>query len=175
MAGIRVLGAAACAVAAALTSSGCAHADPEPPVPPGPPETAAPQPDSSCAEGIAGALSPADPAELGNDRRLLRCDGGAWQSFGGPYPSSDRWLTTGPELILHGQGRRNPEAKAGTWSGLPQTTQARCRAEVVDVLGAGKTSEPETFDGAPGQSLTFAVSDHMFTAKLSGYCLWQRG
>ncbi|WP_454790829.1 hypothetical protein [Mycolicibacterium lutetiense] len=167
--------AAALTMAAALSTSACAHAEPEPqPVPQGPSETKAPQPDSSCTENLAGALTPADPGQLGNNRRLLMCDGEIWQAFGGPYPSSDRWLTTGPQLILHGQGRRNPEAVAGTWLAIPQTAEARCGVEVVDVLGAGKTSEPETFSAGPGQSLTFEISDHMFTAKLSGYCLWAR-
>lgn len=159
----------------ALSTSACAHADPEPVPPPGPPETTAPQPDTACTKSLAGAFTSADPAQLGNNRRLLICDGAVWQAFGGPYPSSDRWLTTGPPLILHGQGRRNPEAKAGTWLGAPQTVEARCGVEVVDVLGAGKTSEPETFSAEPGESLNFEISDHMFTTKLSGYCLWARG
>ncbi|MGV0805565.1 hypothetical protein [Mycolicibacterium setense] len=169
----RSLALGAAAIAVALSTSACAHADPEP-VPPGPPETTAPQPDATCAKSLAGTFTSADPAQLGNNRRLLMCDGAIWQAFGGPYPSSDRWLTTGPTLILHGQGRRNPEARAGTWLGVPQTAEARCTVEVVDVLGAGETSEPETFSAESGQSLTFEISDHMFTTKLSGYCLWAR-
>ncbi len=167
------LSAAALSLAAALTTSACAHADPEP-VPQGPPETTAPQPEASCAEGLAGALTAADPGQVGNNRLLLQCTDGTWQRFTNPYPSSDRWLTTGPELILHGQGRRNPEASAGTWTATPQTADAHCSAEVVDVLGAGKTSAPEAFSAEPGRSLTFEISDHMFTSKLSGYCLWAR-
>ncbi|MGV0814545.1 hypothetical protein ABQF34_21475 [Mycolicibacterium boenickei] len=169
----RVLALSAAALVVALTTSACAHADPEP-VPPGPPESSAPQPDASCTEGLAGALTSAEPGQLGNNRRLLQCADGAWQVLGDPYPSSDRWLTTGPALILHGQGRRNPEAKAGAWTASPQTAEARCSVEVVDVLGAGKTSEPEKFSAEPGRSLTFEISDHMFTVKLSGYCLWVR-
>ncbi|WP_273735094.1 hypothetical protein [Mycolicibacterium septicum] len=165
--------AAALTVAAALSTSACAHADPEP-VPQGPSETTAPQPDSSCTETLAGALTPADPKQLGNNRLLLQCKDGTWQRFVEAYPSSDRWLTTGPEMILHGQGRRNPEAAAGTWTGTPQTAEAHCGADVVDVLGAGRTSEPETVSAEPGQPLTVEVSDHMFTTKLSGYCLWAR-
>lgn len=168
-----VLSAAALTVAAALGTSACAHAEPEP-VPPGPSQTTAPQPDSPCAESLAGALSPADPKQLGNNRLLLQCNDGTWQRFAEAYPSSDRWLTTGPEVILHGQGRRNPEAAAGTWTAVPQTAEAHCSAEVVDVVAAGRTSGPQTSTAAPGQSLTFGISDHMFTAKLSGYCLWTR-
>ncbi len=119
------------------------------------PETTAPQPDAPCADHLAGALTPADPEPLGNNRRLLQCDDGTWQAFGGPYPSSDRWLTTGPELVVHGQGRRNPEAAAGTWTGTPQTTEAHCSAEVVDVVAAPvKTSGPMTSAADPGQPLT---------------------
>ncbi|MGV0736636.1 hypothetical protein [Mycobacterium sp. DBP42] len=168
------LSAAALTVAAALTASACAHADPEP-LPPGPSETTAPQPDSACTEMLAGALTPADPGQVGNNRHLLQCDDGTWRTFGSPYPSADRWLTTGPEVILHGQGRRNPEARGGTWTATPLTAEAHCSAEVVDVLGAGKTSEPATFGAEPGQTLTVEISDHMFTTKLSGYCLWARG
>ncbi|CRZ13699.1 hypothetical protein [Mycolicibacterium neworleansense] len=167
------LGAAALTVVAGLSTSACAHADPEP-VPPGPPETTAPQPEASCAGSLAGALTPTDPGQIGNDRRLLQCADGRWQAFGSPYPSSDRWLTTGPELILHGQGRRNPEAQGGTWTATPQTAEAHCSAEVVDVVAAGRTSGPKTSTAAPGQPLTVEVSDHMFTVKLSGYCLWAR-
>ncbi|PEG58128.1 hypothetical protein H5U98_11770 [Mycolicibacterium boenickei] len=167
------LGVAVLTVATALSTSACAHADPEPP-PQGPSETTAPQPDSACADNLAGALTPADPGQLGNNRRLLQCEDGRWQVFGSPYPSSDRWLTTGPALILHGQGRRNPEAEGGTWTATPQTADAHCSAEVVDVVAAGQTSEPTTSAATAGQSLTVEISDHMFTTKLSGYCLWVR-
>ncbi|QZH68471.1 hypothetical protein [Mycolicibacterium farcinogenes] len=174
MSGARALSAAAITVAAALSTSACAHADPEP-LPSGPSETAAPQPNSSCTETLTGALTPADPGHVGNNRLLLQCEDGTWQAFRDPYPSADRWLTTGPELILHGQGRRNPEARGGTWTATPLTAEARCSAAVVDVQGAGKTSEPETFSADPGRTLTFQISDRMFTTKLSGYCLWERG
>lgn len=169
----RVLVSSAAVLTAALATTACAHADPEP-APPGPPETAAPQPDSPCAENLADALTPAEPGATGNNRLLLHCQDGSWQQLHDPYPSSDRWLTTGPELVLHGQGRRNPEAKAGNWTADPQTAQARCSVERVDVLGAGETSEPETFTADPGRPLTFEISDHMYTVKLGGYCLWQR-
>ena len=162
---------AAAVTAAAVITSACAHAEPEPP--PGPPETSAPQPGAACAQ--SGTLASNGAPRTGNKLPLVRCVDGTWQTFNDPYPSSDLWLTTGPALILHGQGRRNPEAKAGTWMGLPQTTEARCSADVVDVLGAGETSEPQTFTADTGQPLTLEISDHMFTAKLSGYCLWRRG
>jgi hypothetical protein len=40
----------------------------------------------------------------------------------------------------------------------------------VATVGAGPSAHAD-----PGQPLTFAVSDHLFTAELTGYCLWQRG
>ena len=154
--------------AAALNAAACAHATPQPP-PPGPADTTAAQPDSPCPDGFEGALT-----GTGTERPLLICTGGTWQQLHDPYPSSDRWLTTGPELIVHGQGRRNPEAKAGSWTGLPQTAEAHCRVDSVDVVGAGRTSAPQTFTAGAGQPLHFEVSDHLFTVALSGFCLWQR-
>ena len=166
--------AAALSAAAFVSAGACADAEPTP-IPTGPSETAPPQQATSCAQGLAGALTPTGSAQTGNNLHLLQCSDGIWQPFADPYPSSDRWLTTGGELVLHGQGRRNPEAKAGTWTASPQTSEARCSAESVDVIGAGRTSAPQTYSSDAGRSLTFEVSDHMFTVKLSGYCLWQRG
>ena len=170
------LAVAAFGVLAAAGAGACAHANPEP-APPGPAQTTPPQPGSACGETLDGALTalPQAAGITGNTKSLLQCRDGAWRPFVDPYPSSDRWLTTGPELILHGQGRRNPEAKAGTWTASPQTSEARCSVERVDVVGAGETSAPETLTADPGRPLTFEVGDHMFTAKLAGYCLWQRG
>lgn len=161
------LTAAAITVAAAVNATACARANPEPP-PPGPAETSAPQAGSACPDAFDGAMTRAQQI-------LFRCSNGTWEQFHNPYPSSDRWLTTGPELVVHGQGRRNPEVKGGSWTGSPQTAEARCGAELVDVVGAGETSAPETLSAEPGQTLTFDISDHMFTVTLSGYCLWQRG
>ncbi|MGV0744504.1 hypothetical protein [Mycolicibacterium sp. XJ870] len=163
--------AAAFMLGAAVGASACAQANPEPP-PPGPPQSTPPRADSPCSESFEGVLTRPGPSA---GQPLLHCNGGVWQQLHNPYPSSDRWLTTGPELIVHGQGRRNPEAKAGAWTGTPQTAEARCSAERVDVVAAGETSAPEKLSADPGRPLTFEVSDHMFTVTFSGYCLWQRG
>jgi hypothetical protein len=161
---------------AVVGAGACAHASPQP-VPPGPAQTTPPQPGSACGDTLDGALTalPQPAGITGNAKTLLQCGDGTWRPFVDAYPSSDRWLTTGPELILHGQGLQNPEAKAGTWTASPQTTETRCSAESVDVVAAGQTSQPQTFTADPGRPLTFDVSDHMFTVKLSGYCLWRRG
>ncbi|WP_018599423.1 hypothetical protein [Mycobacterium sp. 155] len=170
------LAVAAIGTAAAVGAGACARANPEP-TQPGPSETAAPRAGSGCDDNLDSALTelPHPAAETGTAKNLLQCTGGAWQGYLDPYPASDRWLTTGPELVLHGQGRRNPEVRAGTWTATPQTDETSCRAEVVDVVAAGETSPPETHAADPGQPLTIEFSDHLFTATLSGYCLWQRG
>jgi hypothetical protein len=172
----RPLTLAAAAFVAAVSVGACAPAHSDP-APPGPTQTAPPETGSACGENLDGALTalPQPAAETGSAKSLLQCTGGTWQPFLDPYPASDRWLTTGPELVLHGQGRRNPEVRAGTWTGIPQTDETQCHAEVVDVVAAGETSPPEAHGADPGQPLTFDVSDYLFTARLSGYCLWQRG
>jgi hypothetical protein len=171
---VTIAVAALCAVAT-VGAGTSAHADPEP-APPGPARTAAPQAGSSCGDDLDGALTalPQPAADTGTAKNLLLCTGGTWQQYLDPYPASERWLTTGPELVLHGQGRRNPEVRAGTWTATPQTDETPCRAEVVDVVAVGETSAPEPYAADPGQPLTFTVSDHLFTAKLTGDCLWQR-
>jgi hypothetical protein len=170
----RSLTLAAAAVVAAVGVGACAPANAEPAAPT---QTVAPQTGSGCGENLDGALTalPQPAAETGRAKSLLQCTGGSWQPFLDPYPASDRWLTTGPELVLHGQGQRNPEVRAGTWTGIPQTDETQCHAVVVDVVAAGETSPPEAHGADPGQPLTFDISDHLFTVRLSGYCLWQRG
>ncbi len=172
----RLASTAAALAVAAVNATACAHASPEP-APPGPVTISPPQVGSPCSERLDGALTalPKAAGDTRNAKNLLECTGGNWQPYVGPYPSSDRWLTTGAELALHGQGMRNPEIKGGRWTATPQTATAQCSAERIDVVSAGKTSAPETFSADPGQPLTLDVSDHLFTVKLSGYCLWQRG
>ncbi|ORA40162.1 hypothetical protein BST13_01660 [Mycobacterium aquaticum] len=162
--------ATALGVVVVLGTGSQARADPEPGPPP-------PQAGSACADNLDGALTalPQPAADTGTAKDLLQCTGGAWQPYLDPYPTSDRWLTTGSELILHGQGRRNPEVHAGVWTGTPQIGETACRAEVVDVLAPGETSSPEFHAADPGVPLTLEVGDHLFMAKLTGYCLWQRG
>jgi hypothetical protein len=112
------------------------------------------------------------------DGKNLACtgqaDGFRWTVSTSPYPLSDRWLTYGPELQLHGQGMRNPEIMSGLWTGYPQVSDGVCRAEQVAVVGAGKVSLPESVTGEPGKQLEFSVSPTLFTIKLSGNCLWQK-
>jgi hypothetical protein len=40
-------------------------------------------------------------------------EGFQWTVVSSPHPLSNRWLTYGPELQLHGPGMRNPESVTG--------------------------------------------------------------
>ncbi len=160
--------AAACgaAVLAVCHATACAHAQPPQPVPPAP--------DAPCSDTFAGAM-----ARLADGKTNLVCSdqggGYQWSQHNYPYPLSDRWLTYGPVLTLHGQGMRNPEMLSGDWTGDPQDRNSVCNAEQVTVLGPGHVSPPETVTGEPGRTLEFNVSPTMFTIALSGNCLWQKG
>jgi hypothetical protein len=132
----------------------------------------APQPGSPCSSGLGDALTQAP------DGTFLGCssaEGGyRWQLFTGPYPSSDRWLSYGPALTLHGQGRRNPEILSGDWIARPQDPGSACRAEQSAVISAGQVGPPQTSSGSPGQPLEFEVLPVVFTITLTGDCLWER-
>ena len=68
-------------------------------------------------------------ARLADGKTTLVCtdqgEGFQWTVVSSPYPLSDRWLTYGPELQLHGPGMRNPEIVSGRWTGYPQEAE-RC-------------------------------------------------
>jgi hypothetical protein len=163
----RTLAAASLGVAAALLGTpACAHAEP-----PQPQQVVAPRADAPCADNLVGAM-----AVLPDTTTNVSCVGAEpkWTVSTTPYPMSDRWLTYGPELRLHGQGMRNPEIMSGRWSGYPQEADAVCSAEQVAVLGPGRVSPPETLTGEPGKPLEFNVASTLFNIKLNGPCLWQR-
>ena len=137
-------------------------------------DTAVPQQNSECSENLAGALT-----QLPDLRTLLECSslpglGYQWQSYDNPYPNSDRWLTYGPTLTLHGEGQRNPEVKSGEWTGYPQDGGAQCVAQQTVVLGAGELGPPQVATGALGLPLKLQLLPLLFTVDLSGNCLWQK-
>lgn len=117
-------------------------------------------------------------ARLEDGKTTLVCthQGGdyRWSVDTSPYPLSHRWLTYGPELLLPGQGMRNPEIMSGDWTGDPHKPDDVCRVEQVTVMGPGVVSAPQTMTGEPGRTLEFNVSPTLFTIKLSGNCVWQR-
>jgi hypothetical protein len=156
------------AAAALFGAPACAHAEPQQPRP-----VTTPQPDAPCSENLAGTM-----ARLADGKTNLACTGqgddSRWTVSTSPYPLSDRWLTYGPELQLHGQGMRNPEIMSGLWRGYPQESDAVCRAEQVAVVGPGKVSPPQSVTAEPGKQLEFSVSPTLFTIKLNGNCLWQK-
>lgn len=128
-----------------------------------------PHPGASCPAVAEGALS------HGPDDAVVECRGGRWVVYGGPYPSSGRWLSAGDGLHLHGQGMRNPEMLSGPWTATPLTPDTTCRAEQAAVVSAGEVGPPQISEGAPGQPLRFAVLPVMFSIHLTGDCLWQSG
>lgn len=102
------------------------------------------------------------------------CRGGAWQPVTVPQPPADRWVSSQAPLLLHGQGMRNPDMVAGTWTATPRDPSARCRAQLRDVVGPGELSAPATVEGQPGQPVRVEVAPRMFTVELSGNCVWTR-
>jgi len=97
-----------------------------------------------------------------------------WAIVGSDYPSSDRWLTYGPSLTLHGEGTRNYGLRSGDWVALPLDPDSQCIAEQIAVAGAGVVSSPQVETGATGQQLSFRVLPNLFSITMAGYCLWSR-
>jgi hypothetical protein len=131
-------------------------------------EPLVPQADTSCPASLAGAL-----VQLPDLTTLLKCKDGRWHVFDDPYPSSERWLTYGPELTLHGEAQRNREIDSGDWIGYPQDPGAQCKAEQLAIAETGSVGPPEVSTGDPGQVLKLSVRPLLFTVELSGHCLWQ--
>jgi hypothetical protein len=129
----------------------------------------APQADTPCPVSAAGAMT-----LLPDGKTPMVCRDQRWQSAANPSPPSDRWLSYGPAMTLHGEGLRNPEVRSGTWTATPQDADGRCRAEQSAVLGPGVVGAPETAEGKPGQPLQLQVLPRLFSITLNGYCLWER-
>ena len=132
-----------------------------------------PQPGASCSQAVADAMT-----QLPDLMTFLQCrqqDGESrWQSPDSPYPKSDRWLTYGPALTLHGEGQRNREIDSGQWTGYPQADDSRCEAAQLDNTAAGERTPPQIAVGQGGQPLTLQLLPMLFTVELRGYCLWRK-
>ena len=150
---------AACAVTtlALMFSSAVATAEP-----------VAPQPDTPCPSNYADAMT------MPGAMMPLVCQGGRWQTVATPAPPSDRWLSVGPAMTLHGEGRRNPDVRSGDWTATPQDSTSRCRADQSTVVSPGVVSPPQTAEGPAGQPLKFTMLPRLFDLTLSGDCLWTR-
>jgi len=141
-------------------------------------EPAAPQADTQCAENLGGALT-----QLLNystyvttylECRNVAGGGFRWQVFDSPYPSSDRWVSYGPKLILHGEGQRNREIDSGDWIAYPQASGTQCSATQTAVVTGGTVTSPQVSTSEPGQPLKLQVLPLLFTIEMSGECLWQK-
>jgi hypothetical protein len=97
-----------------------------------------------------------------------------WTIVTSDYPSSDRWLTYGPQLTLRGEGTRNYNLRSGDWIALPQDPDSQCIEEQIAVVSAGVVSSPQVEAGATGQQLSFRVLPNLFSIMMKGYCLWRK-
>lgn len=122
-----------------------------------------------CAAAVDGAMT-----WLPGQSAPLVCAGGQWQPVTSPYPSSDRWLSYGPTLTLHGGARQNPALEPGRWTATPLAADTRCRAEQVSVTYGRVDGPPRVDEGDPGQPLSLEVIPRLLTIDMSGDCLWQR-
>ena len=137
-------------------------------------QPATPAAGAPCSDAVAGALT-----QLPDFKTVLQCRnqrGGEfrWQTFDSPYPNSDRWLTYGPQLTLHGEGQPNREIDSGDWVGYPQAPDTRCEAAQLDLAAAGERTPAQVSTGEPGRPLNLRVLPMLFTVELQGYCLWQK-
>jgi hypothetical protein len=156
------VGAAVVAIAIAVAAAPFAGAAP------------VPQPGASCSQAVANAMT-----QLPDLMTFLQCRGledgeFRWQSPDSPYPHSDRWLSYGPALTLHGEGQRNREIDSGEWAGYPQADDSRCEAAQLDNAAEGERTPPQVAAGGGGQPLRVALLPMLFTVELRGYCLWQK-
>ena len=129
-----------------------------------------PQPDTPCTTALDGALSwPADA------KVPFACAQAGWQPVTDPYPISARWVSTGPAMTLHGQGRPNPNLLSGAWVATPLSPESSCSATQLAVIpGSPTVGVPHVDEGATGQPLSFQVVPILFTIEMRGDCLWQK-
>ncbi len=133
-------------------------------------EPAAPQPNTPCSAEAKDALTLPTGAKV-----PLACDGAQWQAVADPYPMSDRWLSYGPAMTLHGQGRRNPMLESGDWTATPLSPDTSCAATQSAVISGTPTlTPPQTTQGEQGKPLALEVVPRLATIEFTGDCLWHR-
>lgn len=98
----------------------------------------------------------------------------AWAPVQTPFPPSDKWLSYGPPITLHGQGMRNPNLSSGRWTATPQDPETTCKATETTVVEAGVLDEPQVFEGEQGKPLAVEMLPKLFYAELAGNCLWAK-
>lgn len=132
-------------------------------------EPAVPQPDSTCPPELSGAST------LPFGRSLpLTCQGQRWQAATAPTDPSDRWVSFGPVMALHGGGLRNPNLLPGSWTATPLDPDTRCAATQQTVISAGVLGTPVVTEGTAGQPLSLEVLPSLFDISMTGHCLWER-
>lgn len=132
-------------------------------------EPAVPQPDTTCPSELTGT------ATLPFGRSLpLICQDQRWQAATAPTDPSDRWVSFGPVMALHGGGLRNPNLSAGSWTATPLDPGTRCAATQQTVISAGVLGDPVVAEGNLGQQLSLQVLPSLFDISMSGHCLWER-
>jgi hypothetical protein len=151
------------AVASVCSSRTAAWADP-----------VVPQVDTPCPAVFADAMTSLPDAKI-----PLICaaqpDGNyEWQTVTSAYPVSDRWLSYGPELKLHGEGLRDGRIKSGDWVATPQDADTQCRAEQIAVVNAGVVGPPQIDEAAKGKPLSFRIVPQLFSIQMTGFCLWAK-
>ncbi|MGU3499930.1 hypothetical protein [Mycobacterium sp. C31M] len=128
-----------------------------------------PQPNSGCPADLTGATTMPPGQSL-----PLRCTGQHWEAQTVPGDPSDRWVSFGPDMALHGEGLRNPNLSSGSWTATPLDAETRCSATQKTVITAGVVGAPVAAEGATGQPLTLVVLPRLFDITMAGHCLWER-
>jgi len=148
----------ACAViatAAALSAAPIAAADPAT--------------DTSCTPALAGVMSKKSTSDV-----VMLCKDQMWYPQPADVPPSDRWVTFGPTLTMRGEALPNPNVLMGTWTAKPLGPWTRCRAVQQSGVAAESISKPLVDQSPPNSPMAFDIGFHVVTARLSGYCLWER-
>lgn len=159
---LRWAGVMAATAAALLSAPALATADP-----------VAPQPGTSCGANLSDAMT----WPLDGTAPLVcagRPAGYQWTTVDSPYPVSDRWVSFGPPMKLHGEGLRNASIQSGDWTATPLDPDARCGAEQIAVIPGVGAGPPHDSEGEPGQPLSLQVVPKLFSIEMTGDCLWQR-
>lgn len=132
-------------------------------------EPAVPQPDTACPSNLTGTAT----LPFGQSLPLV-CQGQRWHAATAPGDPSDRWVSFGPAMALHGGGLRNPNLLPGPWIATPLDPDTRCAATQQTVVSAGVLGKPVIAEGVPGQPLSLEVLPSLFDISMTGHCLWER-
>ena len=148
---------------AALSASALVHAEP-----------VVPQLGTPCPPALVNAMTWLPEQKINVVCLQQSNDGYQWKVVTSDYPSSDRWLSYGPRLLLRGEGTRNHNLRSGDWIAVPQDSDSQCIVEQIAVVSAGVVTSPHIDAGTTGQQLSFQVLPNLFSITMTGYCLWTK-